>query len=75
MATPRNNGIIEPMQIKIVSNLGVGSTPPSVVGGHSAVASGNQQVQRENLDKCSVNSSYNDGNNSRVKNLDPVTIF
>ena len=61
MATTRKHGIIEPMKITIVSNLGVGAPQPSVIGENGAVASGDQQVQREVLDKRSVDLSYNDG--------------
>ena len=61
MATTKKHGIIDPMKITIVSNLGVGAPQRSVIGENGAVASGDQQVQREVLDKRSVDLSYNDG--------------
>ena len=62
MATSRQHGIIEPINVKIVSNLDVGAPPSSVmIGEHGVVAPGNQQGQRGYPDKCSVNSSYSGG--------------
>ena len=79
MATPMQNGIIGPMKVKIVSNLDVGAPPSSEIGEHGVVAPGNQQVQRENPDKCSVDSSYSGGDKGSLgdqiaKRVDEIEI-
>ena len=79
MATFRQNGIIEPMNLKIVSNVGVVAPPSSVIGEHGAVAPGNQQVQRVNPDKCWVDSSYSGGDKGSLddqiaKRVDEIEI-
>ena len=67
LVTSRQHGVIGPMQLKIVSNLDVGSPlQPSVVRENGATPPSKRLVLRE-LENCSVNSSYNDGDKGSLE--------